>query len=169
MDQLVPCRACNVHVRVGDKQCPFCGVTTSGALESGPRARTSRATLHRLHAAAMATCALACDGPSTNAVTIAPTGTATASATTTTTATATATATATTARSGEGASCKSDGDCTTGLNCCETGLSGKCGGAQPPPNVRVEPCVILRTCTAQPCTPMSMPPYGGAFPESLTV
>jgi len=192
MDQLVTCRSCAVHVRMSEPSCPFCGASApSQSLESGPRARTSRAGLHRLHAAAMATCAIACDhGQSASTVTIAPaassapevtatatatstvttTVTATATATATPTATVTATATATASKHLAGASCATNNDCATGLSCCATGMTGACGGRARQMNAQ-PPCVTSSTCVAGPCTPMAMPPYGGAFPDdgSLTV
>jgi hypothetical protein len=47
-------------------------------------------------------------------------------------------------------------------------MSGKCGGHRQP-NDEYAPCVFLQTCVARPCTPLSMPPYGGAFPDDGSV
>jgi hypothetical protein len=122
--------------------------------------------LHRYHAAALATAAatVACEhGTPTETVTIAPTATsATASAT------ATATATATAAKRSAGEGCAADGECSAGLACCQTGLSGKCGGARQQ-GVDYAPCVILRTCSTAPCAPLAMPPYGGPFIDEVIV
>jgi hypothetical protein len=64
-----------------------------------------------------------------------------------------------------GATCKADTDCVTGLSCCASGMSGKCGGAQQA-GVQYPPCVITSTCSAPPCHPLPMPPYGCVFPDA---
>ena len=65
---------------------------------------------------------------------------------------------------GQGARCTGTIDCNTGLTCCQTSMEGKCGGPQPPPGVKYEPCVIISTCEAS-CRPLPMPPYGCVFPD----
>ncbi|HEY2368556.1 MAG TPA: hypothetical protein VGH87_19300 [Polyangiaceae bacterium] len=156
MDQLVACRACAVHVRMNETRCPFCGAAApSRSLEAGPRARTSRAALQRFHAAAIATCAIACDhGQSGATVTIAPAASSTPAATATAS-----------ANRGEGERCASNGDCAAGLNCCTTDVGGACGGRARRPSAESVPCVVVQTCVARECTPLPMPPYGAAFPD----
>jgi hypothetical protein len=63
------------------------------------------------------------------------------------------------ARAGKraGARCGRRAECAAGLNCCDTSFVGHCGGANTPDTPQ-DPCVLVRTCTASPCAPLSFPP-----------